>query len=929
MDEANKLYGEACGHYQHVIDKIAPKDEVAYAGLGDVHVAQGEKDKAIKTWQKGLEQTNGESVLLNSRLAELLVSEGRLEEFYPDEPGKENRENPLRALARLIDKLRTRESQATVSSLERSLDMLNARWLASKGDSLQVIALLKKVLTGRQSTPAEVRQALQAEMLLGSVYAATGDWNLATVSYEHAATLEPKMVQPRLLAASAWMTADRPEMAVHHYETVLSLDDDALRSGKEHVISGSQRAEAWFALARAEYQRQVKLPGKDRNWEAFSKAFDKAKNSGGEDSLANPWRAELLMADYLVVRADEQQPRDQKKIEEAIDLLRQAEAKYATSADLLQRLSLFYERLQSPEDADRALAKFDGLAGNVVMTYLLRCELLCGRQQYEEARKVLQKGLTTLPAEVHTVLEQTMAQINLREGNAQLSQSQLLELQSKQPENQGVIRQLIDLAFEAGRMDEVERWEQKLRQVEGPNGIYSQYVEARRLLESAKSPDDPSFVRGADLLAQLQQRRPAWPRVRWLTGVVAQTRGDADEAIRAYQDVIRLEPAGVLSYERLIHLLCRAKRFDEATQYLSMAEARGLSSKTLGSLKIAVAAGTGQMDQAVEIARSEVGKNPEDPLAQLNYGQALAANEKSAEAEAAFQQAVRVAPRDIRTYNSLFSYYLRGNQTELARKTLLELAENVKDLPKADLALVLAQKYEQLQDLKEAEARYREAYQLQPEKESFGMHLANFLLQQKRGDEAEKVLRNIINVSPASTAARQSLAGLLVERGGEQEWQEALRLLDEAGATGTGVGPNQRLQALFLIRRGGEENCNEAQRILEELVGQAKASLDVDHLLLAQVYEVQGKLAAATGQYTSVVERATPDPRYVALYIDFLIRNDDLTRADAKLKGLESLVADDLRVMTLRARWLQKMGRVDEVEALIEGTPAQAARTKD
>ena len=48
--------------------------------MGDIYAEQGQPDRAVETWRRGLEQANKESIELNSRLTDLLIAEGQLDD---------------------------------------------------------------------------------------------------------------------------------------------------------------------------------------------------------------------------------------------------------------------------------------------------------------------------------------------------------------------------------------------------------------------------------------------------------------------------------------------------------------------------------------------------------------------------------------------------------------------------------------------------------------------------------------------------------------------------------------------------------------------------------------------------------------------------------------------------------------------------------
>ncbi len=908
-------------YYDKIISEISPQDERAYMGLGDVLSLRGKIDEAIETWQKGLAAGSGDSILLNLRLAEIFLVLGRIE------PAEE----AVNALSAAADKRIATLPRPTRLSLERSISMLRGRCFAANGESQDAIVALKRVLASRPSSEGEVRQTLQAEMLLGNVYASLSEWDLAAAAFERAATLQPDLAAPRLAAAAA-SARFQPEAAIRHYEMALSLGGSASVAGSNgQAVSGVQRAEAWFALARAHFQKQRKLPEEDRNWGPYRKAISETTSNDGEASLPNPWRADLLQADYLALLGEEKGDR-QQGMRDAAEQLRQAEKKYPDSESLLLGLVLGFQRLDAPQDADRALGKLEGLTGKSATTYVLRSNLHSSRKEYDKAREILEKGLEALPSEDHPTLNRALARIGLNVGDVEASQGQLLALYEKDPTNRGLIRQLLELAFEQNDLPGVEQWEGRLRKLEGPNSPYAAYSKVRRLLAGATGQEDPKFAEGVKLLSDMERRLPNSSQIRMLRGMVLQATGERQEAIEAYQDVLRLGMQTKSVYERLVTLLGDEKRFDEAQTYLARAKERGISSKRLATLEIAVAAGSEQLDEAEKLAMVAAAENPESASAKLNHAQLLAANKKPEEAEAAFQEAIRRAPTDLRTYSALFRFYLRTEHKDLAKQTLGELEKNV-DLARVELASVLAESYERLGDVEEADANYREAQRLAPENAVNQMRLADFLTRNNKADEAEAILREVVEKDPRADAARYRLADILVARGGREEWQEALKLLEQSGTDESVFNLDRRLQALLLVRRAGRKNLEKATELLEGLVLNTQDPADADRLLLAQVYEaeisrLQGEGdAAATAevledarkQYLAVVGRADPNPSHLALFVEFLIRNDDTSTASRYLDRLEKSTPDNLSTTRLRARCLHGENRTEEVKPLVEG----------
>lgn len=921
--KASRAYQEARQHYEHAI-RVASSDERGYLGLGRVYALQNKFDLAIQSWDEGLQNCRKDSILLNSQLAEALIVQGKM-----DRAGQ-----VLDVLDAATAAYRKQTGPASGSLLGASPDLLRARWLVKKGDYRTAATLLSRVATGPRNAPsgtadaeeawkAEANQIYHAWILLGGTYAASGQWDQAASAYEQAESLEPQLnppfrsAQPYSLAASAWMSADRPEMAASHYERAAAIDG---------------RAESWLLLATARFHTQARLPKAQRNWDATDQAMARAKAQDPKATphLADPWRLRLLEADYLALRSKERGKQEQG-LREAAELLRAAEKSTPDSASLMASLVPLYERLGCRADADRTLARHGTLAGQTSVAYLLRARVYSGRKQYDEARKAIREGLSKLAADGRGPLQAGLVQVSLEEGRPEQAYQELQKLVEEAPSNLILVRQLAELAIDLGKFKDAEAVEGTLRALEGEDGSHWRYCRARRLLAEAKGVKEDRFAEADKLQSELRRRRPAWPAGHLLNAQVLERSGELAQATAAYQEAIRLGERRIAVYERVVMLLYQLQRFAELDKYLAQLQDRTAISQNLMSMEILSAVQLRQLDRALDLAREGAKSRPADPLAHVWLGQMLAANKQNVEAEKAFHRAVELGPTDARTYSALVAFYAAAGKPELARDTLQRLAKNFK-ASDAERALLLAQGYEVIGEPQKAEAAYREAGRLGSDNPAVQQRVAERLLPRDPA-EAEKALRRALELDPKSATARRSLAALLAERGGDSEWQEAQQLLEPSAAGADGSHLDRRLQALLLARRGGKENLAKAREMVNKLIADPKTGADGDRLLLAQLYEVEGRLCAEEGkpaaakdhfqaaerEYLTLVSRADPAASNLAAYVESLLRRNAPAKAAPWMEKLEKSAPDSPAVVGLQVRCLQAQGRTAEIERLLEG----------
>ncbi|HUT92892.1 MAG TPA: tetratricopeptide repeat protein [Thermoguttaceae bacterium] len=914
--DVDAKYEEACVFCRRAIE-AAPSEEGGYLSLGNVLRAHGRADEAIEAWRRGLAACDEESLTLHTRLAETLIAEGRLDQA----------EHHLKVLSRVTTELTpqlNRDGRRWLGSLR---DLLQGEWLVGQGRYAEAVPLLKRSTLGHEASEVselELAQARQAWQLLGALYAERGQWDLAATARQEASKLEPADLAPRakgrtlLSAADAWSMAGCPAMAIPNYEAALAQED---------------RAETWASLARARFQRQTELPSPERAWKAFDETLREAK--ARSESLAEPWRVTLVEAESMVAKA-EGGGETRQAVREAAKLLRGAEEEFPDSETLFQTLVLVYEGLGLSADADRAIAGVDRIAGRSVAACVLRSRLYSSRKQYEKAHEVIEKGIQTLAPTARRDLQLAMLQLNLDTGELEAARRQLLELHERSPADVRFVWQLAELALERDDLEEAARWEDKLRQLEGPDGSYWRHVRARRLLAQARTADDPRLAEVDELQAYLQRQRRTWPAGYVLDGLLCERLGRFGRAIAAYEKAIQFGERRISVYERLIVLLYRKQRFDEAQRYLSQLHNHAPSSPTLSTLEIHVAAQLGDLARALEAARRGVESRPEDPMARIWLAQMLVRNGQTQEAEDALLEAVRLAPDDRSASEALFTFYVDAGRLDQARDALERLAENP-ELSEGERALALAMGYDRIGDQEASETHYRELAQLAPNDVAVQKRLAAFLFDSDP-EGAERALRRALRLAPDDREVRRALARLLTARGGLKQWQEAQQLIRQGGSPEGDSSVDRRLEAQLLVHRGGKDNLKKAKGLTEQLITDPETATAQDHLLLAALYEAEGKLYAADREYAALVEWAEPDPAHLISYVDFLLRHDRLYDADRWLTRLDGVLpkwlaklekrAPDrwakvrrragLDATRLKARWLQAQGRTSEIKPLVD-----------
>jgi len=862
----------------------ASRDPRAYAALGDSHFGQQQYDEAIETWRRGLTATGSQDVALNLRLAGALIQTEKLDDA----------QEVLDALNKNVTRLAQQWSTNDLKLLQSALALLQATWHRAHGDHVQAVPYLKQVAVAapdKEDVRGDITQQFQAWVLLGATYAELNQWDLAAYAYERAAAHRPSMMQARLQAGRAWAAAGQLETAIRQCEQSLQLD--------------GHTQNVWLILAQLHLQRQLQLPVEERDWLSVERALGEA-----EETLADAWEVQLLKAEFAVALGGA------NAREQATEFLQSAETEHADDPRLWRQLVTTYDHMDRSADAERALARFEQHAHDPIDIHVVRANLHTRREQYDEARKVILAARARATVTQRRALDHALVRLERRSGNVDAVRERLFELADFDSSDLEPLRQLAEHALETKNYDDARRWEKRLLDLEGEAGSHWRFYQARRLAAEASDRNDPRLDRAMELQNIVESTRPSWPAAHVLKGIIAERQERIETAIDAYKRAIRLGETQVTVYRQLIHWLYTTKNYTEADEYLARLKKHVPLSGDLSSLAIAVASKRDQLDRALALARQAVASRPDDAVARVWLGQMLLVAGHADEAEVVLQQAVQKSPHDVQTWVGLLSFYERVARHDAARDTLARLEQNI-ELPKVDRLYVLAQGYQLVGDVPMAERRFREAMQLAPDRVDVKMRLADLLVR-KDTAQTEKLLRGVLSVSPTNGEARRKLAVVLAIGGGQGKWQEAEQLLQYAGSDNSTSFADLRLQAKLLARRGWSEDRKKARQLLETLVRTPQHVLPRDRVLLAQLYEAEGKTQAARSQYTALVGRAGANPSHMMRYADFLLRQGDLDSAASWLDRLVRETRASLKVVELRARWLVASGRVAEVKPQVE-----------
>jgi tetratricopeptide (TPR) repeat protein len=361
-----------------------------------------------------------------------------------------------------------------------------------------------------------------------------------------------------------------------------------------------------------------------------------------------------------------------------------------------------------------------------------------------------------------------------------------------------------------------------------------------------------------------------------------------------------------------MQLLYARRRYQEAEELFDQALKDASLTASMAKIGTEPALRRQEKEQAMALACQTVVES-KDYHDHVWLGRMLWSAGQHAEAEVPLRHALRLADHVPDTWVALIHYLAQMGRKAEAEAQILEAQRK---LPPDQAPLALAACYVVLGRRDQAEEQYRAALKAKPNDVWVRRSLAQFYLQGNQLDQARPLLRFLYapesKAPPADAAwARRSLALALAATGDDQQFLEALALVELNLQLPYNSGEDLRAKAFILATRSNQRG--EAIRHFEEL-NRRQALWPTDQFLLAQLYEASNDWPAAKARLdallTSVGEKVAP--HLVASYVGSLLRHGETDAARPWCDRLEMLEPGSLRAVEMRVRLLKAQDRTTE-----------------
>ena len=484
-------------------------------------------------------------------------------------------------------------------------------------------------------------------------------------------------------------------------------------------------------------------------------------------SLGRTTRAEAVVQELLSLQLGGPQPHyaaaafylRQRRISEAEEQLRQVRTLGGTSPVFRGILAQFYVATEKKDLAEQEFQEILAENPEDWLNRLRRAEFYWREQRLQDARQDVETILQGRPKDWRALL--LRGAIRIDQGDWENAILDLIQAREINDDSPAVHYQLARALVQKGTVETAER---SLRQALSKN---PDYVPAQLLLAELELRQGRVETVLQDL-DELMRRRPALPQSYWLRSQAYVLRGEFRRAEQDLQQVLRemvsQEAERPLVLEALAWVKYRQRQYAAARRLLTEALSLSPSSRQALYLLGLCYVAEKKPDQAFEVVRAYVAKSPDQAAGHAVWGELAMRVGRGALAEQHLKKAIELNPKMSSAWAVLAENYVAQHQQELAVETYQSLTK--RDKTNAFAFLRLGQLHESLGSLEQAESMYRTSIELAPRNPVAKNNLA-WLYAEHGGniDVALRLAQEARELAPEDPRVSDTLAWIYSKKG--------------------------------------------------------------------------------------------------------------------------------------------------------------------
>lgn len=874
---------EARGHFEHLLE-VSPGDMKARRWLAILDWTDGKRSEAV----------------------------GQLKSIFDEHP--DEREIQWFLADYQLRNMDTEGARATVASIRTQrdvkkklplelLDLLDARAMMNERRFSDAVKLLDTV---RPRLVRDPGQAIQVDLFMAICYSELGQPDLQLQSYQRALLLDPTSLPARKGLALALVAQGRADEAIAELEQIVQRDPE---------VPGMIIQLKTQKLARG---------GSEQDLESIKEIIEKYNKDRGGSGGATGMDTSLLQADLLAAQGD--LPGAKKLIQAKIDEDPTAANPWLALANVTLKgegtqasLKVLNDAIgKIPDNLQLKLARIDVLSRTGDDEGLKAAAL-------EQLRQTLAES-DSYPEEQQTGFWDKLGGAFLRLGDSAMTKDLWKRVVDRRPTDPQSHLRLFAVMMDAKDEAGVNAALDGLREQMGEASAEYNYAEAARRIYALRTESaddrDKALTEADDFLNRGLQQRAQWHVLHTALAEVEALRGNESRAIEKYQESVQLGERSPVHIRNLIALLTKAERYPEVSDAIKLIKSVGGNTDELDILEFIVDREKGTLGDDDGRVTGRVAKS-ENARELVMLGQLLFERRDWDGAEGAYQKATAVSPEAPEGWIALVNLYRATARPGQAEKTIKEAEGKVApDM----VPLALARCYEILGRDEEAKKYYEQSLTAKPDELRVKRQVASFYLLRGENEPGQKLLDEIL--AKASTAdpndqvhvewARRQSARMIAARGGYKNLQEALVFIDQNAREGVLTYDDLVFKAELLGRREDLQSKREAVELLERARQARKKLPPAVTLEMAKQYDRIGEWSKCRDEMVQLLRESPDNSAYQAVYIEMLIRHDELNEAQPRIDQLVAADPNSTVAIEAKSRLLVVQDKIDSAIELLE-----------
>lgn len=416
-----------------------------------------------------------------------------------------------------------------------------------------------------------------------------------------------------------------------------------------------------------------------------------------------------------------------------------------------------------------------------------------------QARAAFEKALQLDPAS--NAAQFNLAEMDIKAGDRAAAENRYHQVLERDKGNLTALVKLAGLANQMGHTADAVKWLEQAVEA-NPQAVEPHLLLGNYYVQLGK------LNLAWPVFRKAQELNPADPRVWIALGNAQLIARQPAEAVATFRKLVETQPNSAQAH----YLLARAygeindaKRVTEELEQALRLDPNHLLANLALTRRLAQ---DGKSEEANKRLQALKQAHPQDPEV-LALGGELALNQKRfGDAEAAFQEALKMAPNNILLASLARTQWQAGKKEE-ALATLENWLKQYPDDPQTRFNV--GTYYMALNRTDQAKAAFTKVVELAPTNVLALNNLA-WLLRQENPAEAQKYAERALAATPNAPVVKDTLGIILLNQG---QTEQALDLLKQAAAGLPDNGDVQYHLALALARSGDKE---QARKLLQDVI---------------------------------------------------------------------------------------------------------------